>query len=99
MTLTTGDTSRAVPPGVDSLFAAVRKHAEASGVFGPVSIKGGRLVCQAKASAEPASYRLEVDGGRLWVSMVTTNRWLSQSIEADLVHTGDKLDELLDEEL
>ena len=27
------------------------------------------------------------------------DRWLSESIETDLVHTGDKLDELLEDEL
>jgi hypothetical protein len=97
--LTTGDTSKPISSGVQSLFSAVQRHSEAAGVFGPISIKGGRLVCQAKASAEPASYRLEVDGGRLWVSLVTANRWLSESVEADLMHTGDKVEELLDEEL
>jgi hypothetical protein len=30
---------------------------------------------------------------------VTPDRWLSHSLEADLTHTGDKLDELLAEEL
>ncbi|MEL6739096.1 MAG: hypothetical protein AAFP26_00410, partial [Planctomycetota bacterium] len=35
----------------------------------------------------------------IWVSLVTDNRWLSESIESDLVHTGDKLEELLEEEL
>ena len=35
----------------------------------------------------------------MWVSLVMADRWLSESIEADLMNTGDKLEELLDEEL
>jgi len=56
-------------------------------------------VCAAKNSAEAAEYRLFEEAGKVWVSLVTDNRWLSQSIEAHLVNTGDKLEELLDEEL
>ncbi|MCC6677828.1 MAG: hypothetical protein IT436_11840 [Phycisphaerales bacterium] len=81
------------------LLERVAEKARASGVFGSVEIKGQRLVCVAKASAEPAAYRVEVDGGKLWVSLVMADRWLSESIESDLMHTGDKLEELLEEEL
>lgn len=76
-----------------------RRSAEHAGVFGAVTLRGGALECAAKDSAEPASYRVFEDGGRLWVALTTPNRWLSQSIEQDLVHTGDKLHELMDEEL
>lgn len=84
---------------------AVAKRARDSGVFGAVGVAptgagvGNRLVCAALASAAPAEFRVDSEGSRLWVSLVTADRWLSQSIEADLVHTGDKIDELLDEEL
>lgn len=81
------------------LLERVAANARAAGVFGPVEIKGQRLVCAAKASAEPAAYRVEPEGGRLWVSLVMADRWLSGSIESDLIHTGDKLEELLEEEL
>lgn len=84
---------------IGAILDDVRRRATAAGVFADVRIDGGRLVCPAKASAAPAEYRVDPDGGRLWVSLVTADRWLSQSIEADLVHTGDKLEELLDEEL
>ncbi|HVP73959.1 MAG TPA: hypothetical protein VMS30_09495, partial [Phycisphaerales bacterium] len=33
------------------------------------------------------------------VSLVTPNRWLSESIEADLMHHGDPIEELIEEEL
>jgi hypothetical protein len=68
-------------------------------VFGQVDVRDGMLVCRARASAAPASYRLELDQGRLWVSLVMADRWLSESIESDLVEHGDKLEELLEEEL
>lgn len=73
--------------------------ASSSGVFGPVAVKDGRVVCHAAASAAPASYRMFVEAGRVWVSLVMADRWLSESIETDLLHTGDKVEELLEEEL
>lgn len=85
--------------GLTSLLDRVAEGARAAGVFGQVEVKGSRLNCTAPASAAPAAYRVEPDGGRLWVSFVTPDRWLSGSIELDLIHTGDKLDELLEEEL
>lgn len=81
------------------LFERVRQRAEDAGVFGNCEVSGGMLVCEAKESAEEAFYRLEVDGGRLWVALVMADRWQSESIESDLMHTGDKLEELLEEEL
>ncbi len=73
--------------------------AAGTGIFGPVSLKNGQVVCHAAASAAPASYRLFVEGGRVWASLVMADRWLSESIETDLLHTGDKVEELLEEEL
>lgn len=81
------------------LLQMVAARAQQAGVFGPVSIKGDRVECEAKASAAPAFFRVGLEDGSLWVSLVTADRWLSQSIEADLVHTGDKLEDLIAEEL
>lgn len=89
----------ALTPGVAKLLAAVAERARGAGVFGDVSVDAGMLRAQARDAAEPAEYRLFVDGGRLWVALTTPHRWLSQSIEADLVHTGDKIEELVEEEL
>lgn len=90
-----------VPEEVVRLLEGVRARADAAGVFDTVRLDdaAGRLSCRARASAEPAEYRIDVQQGRLWVSLVTANRWLSESIETDLLHTGDKLDELIEEEL
>ena len=81
------------------LLTAVSERARAAAVFEEVAVRGGRLECKARGAAAPASYRLESEGGRLWVSLVMADRWLSESIEADLMHTGDKLEELIEEEL
>jgi hypothetical protein len=84
---------------IAEVLQRVAAAAEAAGVFGPVSVQDGALVCRAAGSAAPASYRLELIDGRLWVSLVMADRWQSESIESDLMHSGDKLEELLDEEL
>ena len=81
------------------LLEQVAAAAQAAGVFGPVRIEGGMLRCPALASAAPAEFRVFFDAGKTWVALTTADRWLSQSIEADLVHTGDKIEELLEEEL
>lgn len=83
---------------------AVAERARNAGVFGSVSIDrnaagGGMVCCAAKNSAEPAEYRIFSEDGKTWVAFVTPNRWLSESIESDLMHTGDAIEELIDEEL
>ncbi len=59
----------------------------------------GMIVAEAIGPSEPAEYRLFFEDGVLWVSWSTSDRWLSQSVEADLVFTGDDLDDMIDEEL
>lgn len=86
-------------PNFENLLDAVAVQARETGVFGDVRREPGRLECAAKTAAAPAAFRLEVDSGQLWVSLVMADRWLSHSIEADLLNTGDKLEELVEEEL
>jgi hypothetical protein len=81
------------------LFEAVAKRAKESGVFGAVEIGPRGVVCDAKASAAPAQYRITAEDGKLYAEVTTADRWLSHSIEADLLNTGDSLGELIDEEL
>jgi len=88
-------TAESLAPALSPLAEA----AEAAGVFESVKIEGGRLICKAKGSAEDAYYRVEADNGRVWVGLVMEDRWQSESIEADLMHTGDKLEELIEEEM
>jgi hypothetical protein len=84
---------------VQSVLSRVAERARQSGLFGTVLVEGGVLSCQARNAAAPAFYRVVPDGRDVWVALVTPDRYLSQSIELDLVHTGDKLPDLLQDEL
>ena len=70
-------------------------------VFESVTLSedGSRLECRARGPEEEAFYRIDRTEGGWAVSLVTDDRWLSESIEADLVHAGDSIEELLEEEL
>ena len=46
-----------------------------------------------------AWYELTPTQGGCLLALMTKDRWLSESIEGDLEHTGDELEELLEEEL
>jgi hypothetical protein len=80
---------------LESLAERVRTH----DVFGPVQVLSGRLRCDARDAAAPAWYAVESDGSDWVVSLSTADRWLSESIETDLLHFGDPLEELIEEEL
>lgn len=84
---------------VSHLLSQVAQRMRGREQFGEISVSGHRLSAPAVGSGAPAEYRLELVGDVLWVSLVTADRWLSQSIEQDLVHTGDKLADLIHEEL
>ena len=60
---------------------------------------GKRLVAMARGAAAEAHYCLEHRGGTWEVLMLTKDRWLSESIEAEVMHHGDSLEELIEEEL
>lgn len=81
------------------ILPKVEAKARDAAVFGDITTENHRLLAAAANSAEPAFYRLETDAGKVWVSLVTADRWLSESVEADLMHSGDTLEELLEEEL
>lgn len=57
------------------------------------------VIAVAKDTPEPVFYRLEVLEGDLAVSWCSPDRYISQSIETDVLWTGDDLDDLIDEEL
>lgn len=83
----------------EGLLDAVADKAREVGVFDSVKLEDNRLECGAR-DVEAAFYRLDwEDDGRLWVSIATPDRWLSESIESDLLNTGDKIDELIQDEL
>ncbi len=82
-----------------ALVQTVAARAVEADVFAAVEPGPHGLRCQARDAGAPAFYSLVSSEGRVWVCLQTADRWLSQSIEQDLVHTGDKMDELVEEEM
>ncbi len=83
----------------DAMLNQLFTIADGSGAFRSCKIDAGQLRCDALGSAAPAQYRVELDQGQVWISLVMADRWLSESIEATLMNSGDKLEELLEDEL
>lgn len=83
----------------DSIINAVRIRAEASERFAETKLLGTTLQCRAKEIEVEAWYSVEFSENSVYVVLATPDRWLSESIEADLMHTGDSLEELIEEEL
>ena len=81
------------------LLKTISQQASASGVFSRVEALADRLRCHAKGCPEPAWYELADVRGTLIVRFATPDRWLSESIESDLMHFGDPIEELVEEEL
>ena len=67
-------------PTFTKLIEALADVARAEGRFKSVDIRDGMLCCAAAASAEPADYRVELDEGKAWVSLVMKDRWQSESV-------------------
>ena len=83
-----------------SVFDAAVAPLTEAGVFASVSRTDAGIRCDAMHLEEECYYAAHVDNaGDLWVGWYSPDRWVSGSIEGDLVHTGDKIDELLEEEL
>ncbi len=82
-----------------ALLPLIFEHATARGVFSKVELLADRVRCHAKDCPEPAWYEVAQVGDELWVRFATADRWLSESIETDLMHFGDPLEELVEEEL
>jgi len=74
-----------------ALFDRVRQRLLASEAFDRVECEQGESQAWYQLSGER-------DGG-LWVGLYTPDRWLSESIEAELMHQGDRIEDLLEEEL
>ena len=85
-----------------ALYEEVGDRARDAGVFGKVRRTDEMLKCAAKNCESEAMYYVwaDPDGHEVvYVGLTTPDRWLSESIEADLMHQGDDLEELLEEEL
>lgn len=84
---------------MQSIFTQLEAPAKDADLFDDVIVEDNLLRCIARGAAEPAEYRIELADGQLWVSLSTEDRWLSGSIEAELMNSGDDLNELIEEEL
>ncbi len=81
------------------LLSDLRARAAATSRFASVEILGDRLVCTALASSAPAQYCTWRVGSEWRVALSTPDRWLSESIESQLVESRETLEDLLAEEL
>ena len=67
-----------------------------SGQFATVDVVGEQIRCRARDVESEAHYVLSSTDRGLVVGFETPDRWLSESVEADLYHASDSLDELLE---
>ncbi len=72
---------------------------ERSGQFDLVTLENAILAAHANDAPDGAFYRIELHNDGVYVTWVSADRYLSQSIEQDLVFSGDDLDDMIDEEL
>lgn len=93
------NTSSATASSIDSFLGAVEHAVRTVGVFGSIDRQADQLRCRAAGSAEEAWYRVLLEDGKWFVELITGDRWLSESIESDLMHHGDPIEELVEEEL
>jgi hypothetical protein len=84
-----------------ALYEEVGDRARDAKVFAKVRRTDDALICRAKLEQTEATYRAVVADQHdvVWVGLFTPDRWLSESIEQDLLHLGDTVEELLEEEL
>ena len=80
-------------------LTSLKSRAEASERFSAVELHDDTLKCKALDVESEAWYQLTTMDGQPMVMLITPDRWLSESIEADLMHTGDSLEELIEDEL
>ncbi len=81
------------------LLESIANDATIRTAFAEIRVDGSRLICVAKDSAAPAQYTLEVVDAGWRIALTTADRWLSESIESQLVESRDSLEELFEEEL
>ncbi len=83
------------------MYQYIEKQAAEEDAFAKIRIEGDRLLLEIKDCESEAYYFVDAnsDPEKIWVGISTPDRWLSESIEADLMHRGDDIEELLEDEL
>ena len=84
---------------MEEALQTINRTAIESGRFGDVRLEGRRLRCSAAEAAAEAWYTVEPDGDGWAVGLETGDRWLSESIEGDMLEGRDSAEELVDDEL
>lgn len=85
---------------LSAVFDASLQPLKDAEVFAGVTRTDRGVRCDAMHVEEDCYYAANTDSeGNLFVGWYSPDRWVSGSIEGDLVHTGDKIDDLLEEEL
>ena len=82
---------------MSEILTTVRDRAQSSGRFAAVTLDGTTLRCRAKGA--DACYVVDREGEGWAVSLLTADRWLSESIEGDMLEGRDSAEELVDDEL
>ena len=84
-----------------ALYEEVGDQARTDDLFEKVRRSDDALLCRGKFVDSEAHYFVQVaeEHDRVFVGLATPDRWLSESIEADLMHQGEDVEELLEEEL
>ena len=88
-----------MPETTAQALDTIAEGAKNANVFGSIEQSGSAITLNAWGAAEPACYRVYLDTDTPIIELATKDRWLSESIEAELVESGDKLDELIEDEL
>lgn len=87
-----------IDPGLVRLLDEVVRQVASCADFSSVQREGACVRCISAVQPD-AAFELQAVGRDLCIAWVSADRYLSQSIEADLMWTGDDLDELIEEEL
>lgn len=84
-----------------TMYDQIAKEALDADVFEGSEKRDDLLALKAKDCSTELYYFVDAqsDEKAVWVGLMTPDRWLSESIEADLMHRGDDIEELLEDEL
>lgn len=94
MTMTT-----TIPANATAFLDALIEPLKAHPLFDAARRDADSAIAHATDTPEDAHFCVEVDSEGIWLTWASTDRYLSQSIEADLMFTGDDLDDMIDEEM
>lgn len=96
---TSPNPSPALPDAVRQTLDTVVSGARGCGRFSSVDADATGVAARPGDPEIDAAFRVDWNGGGFEVALKTPDRWLSQSVEASLMNTGDDLEDLIDEEL